>query len=107
MRIIWIALVVIVVAWLGAARVEARPTIAIIATRDAPELPGLAAQVELHASGRAAVELQAEPEADPLTFAERASELVASGRAAIVVWIAPVERGFLVFVAGRWTGRAL
>jgi len=109
MRTIWIVPVVTVIAasWLGAGRAEARPTIAIVATRDAPALPGLAAQVELHASGRAAVELHAEPDADPLTFAERASELVASGRAALVVWIAPVDRGFLVFVAGPWTGRAL
>jgi hypothetical protein len=59
----------------------------------------------LHANE--AVEVESAADADPLTFADRASELVGSGRALLVVWIAPVDSGYLVFVAGRSTGRAL
>jgi len=79
--------------------------ILIVQTRGAPVLPALAQQVTLHANE--AVEVEAAADADPLTFADRASELVGSGRAQLVVWIAPVDTGYLVFVAGRSTGRAL
>lgn len=86
---------------------EAGPTIVLVETRDAPALPTLATQVEMYASQRASVHALAAPDADPMTFAERASALVAAGDATIVVWIAPVDRGFLVYVAGARPGRAL
>lgn len=89
----------------GVAHAETR--IMIVETRGAPRLPALAPHLEMHANGGIAVETLAEPGRDPLTFADRASQLVASGRADIIVWIAPVERGFLVFAAGAWPGRAL
>ncbi|MGN6104487.1 MAG: hypothetical protein ACTHU0_05230 [Kofleriaceae bacterium] len=89
----------------GVAHAETR--ILIVETRGAPRLPALVPHLEMHANGGIAVETLAEPGRDPLTFADRASQLVASGRADIIVWIAPVERGFLVFAAGAWPGRAL
>jgi hypothetical protein len=86
---------------------DAKPTVVLVETRDAPTLPTLAAQVEMHASQRAEVVARAERDADPLTYAERAAQLVAAGQASIVVWVARVDHGYLVFVAGAWTGRAL
>jgi hypothetical protein len=85
----------------------AEPRIVLVETRDSPPLPALASQVELHATRRASVQTLAARDADPMTYADRASRLVASGEAAIVVWIARVERGFLVFASGRWPGRAM
>jgi hypothetical protein len=85
----------------------AGPTIVLVETRGAPSLPALASQVELHTGRRASVQTLAARGADPMTYADRASQLVASGDATIVVWIAPVDRGFLVFAAGSWPGRAL
>ena len=79
-------------------------TVVIVETRGAPDLPGLAQQVTVHSGAR--VDVQKE-DADPLTFSERASQIVESGAATLVVWIAPVDHGFLVFVAGRATGRAV
>jgi hypothetical protein len=90
-----------------AASAIAEPRVVLVETRDSPPLPALASQVELHATRRATVQTLAERGADPLTYAERAAQLVASGAGAIVVWIARVDRGFLVFAAGPWPGRAL
>ncbi len=86
-------------------RAVADSRIVIAQTRGTPALPSLASQITLHAGVPAAVEPA--PDADPMTYADAASQLVASGRATLVVWIAPVEHGYLVFVAGRSTGRAL
>ena len=83
----------------------AEPRIVIVETRGTPTLPTLASQVTMHAA--ATVEVQQQADADPLTFVERASQLVAAGTATLVVWMAPVDHGYLVFVAGRGTGRAL
>ncbi|MBX3158689.1 MAG: hypothetical protein KF773_22160 [Deltaproteobacteria bacterium] len=100
------ALVAVIVCCLaGGARAE--PRVIVVETRDAPVLPTLVPQVEVHASGRATVGAVVEREADPLTFAERATAMVAAGEAAIVVWLARVDGGYLVFAAGRWPGRAL
>lgn len=90
-----------------AASAIAEPRVVLVETRDSPPLPALASQVELHATRRATVQTLAERGADPLTYAARAAQLVASGAGAIVVWIARVDRGFLVFAAGPWPGRAL
>lgn len=86
---------------------RAEPVIVVAQTRGAPELPTLAEHIELHAAGRAAVRRLAASDADPLLYAEEASRLVASGQAAVVAWIAPVDGGYLVFLAGRSPGRAL
>lgn len=86
---------------------HAEPTIALVATRGAPVLPALASQIELHAGRAVVVHAIAARDVEPMTFGERASQLVASGEATVVVWIAPVERGFLVLAAGAWPGRAL
>jgi hypothetical protein len=86
---------------------SAEPRVVIADTRDAPSLPTLGSQVEVRVNRRATVQTLAARDADPLTYAARASELVASGEATIVVWIAPVDGGFLVFAAGSWPGRAL
>src|SRR5688572_7044175 len=85
----------------------ADPAIVLVETRGTPALPALQSQVELHVSGRAPVVTRSARDADPLTYAEPAAELVAAGEAAIVIWIAPVDGGFLVFAAGPWPGRAL
>ena len=83
----------------------AGPSVIVVQTRDAPPLPTLAAQLELHAP-HVAVEERAEPDADPLTFAGRASA-IAGGGDRIVIWIARVDDGYLVFAAGPWPDRAL
>lgn len=83
----------------------AGPSVIVVQTRDAPALPSLATQLALHAP-QVSVELRAEPEADPLTFAGRAAQLVA-GDDRIVIWIARVGDGYLVFAAGPWPDRAL
>jgi hypothetical protein len=98
------------VAWLVllvARLARAEPTVVLVETRAAPALPGLVSQIELHAGRRVAVQALAARDADPMTFGDPAAQLVASGRATIVVWIAPVDRAFLVFAAGGWPGRAL
>jgi hypothetical protein len=82
-------------------------TVVIVETRDAPVLPTLASQLELHGSERATITTRVERDADPFTFVSRASEMVANGEATLVVWIAPVEHGYLVFTAGPWPERAL
>jgi hypothetical protein len=82
-------------------------TVVIVETHDAPVLPTLASQVELHGSERATIQTRAERDADPFTFVGRATEMVAKGEASLVVWITPVEHGYLVFAAGPWPGRAL
>ena len=97
-------------AWLAlliARAAAAEPTVVLVETRGGPALPALASQVELHATRRAAVQTLDERAADPLTYAARAAQLVASGEASIVIWIAKVDHGYLVFAAGRWPGRAL
>src|SRR5262245_55967810 len=85
----------------------AEPVIVLMTTRGAPPLPALASQVEMFANRRATVDTLDAHDDDPLTYADRATALVASGRASIVVWIAPVDRGYLVFAAGARPGRAL
>jgi hypothetical protein len=97
------------IVWLVAIAAPARaePRVVLAETRDAPALPTLVSQVEIHAAGRATVELRAARDSDPLTYAEEASRLVAAGEATIVIWIARVDHGYLVFAAGRWPGRAL
>lgn len=90
-----------------AAAAAAEPAIVLVETRDAPPLPALQSQVELHVSERAAVRTLAAPDADPLTFAARATQLVAAGDASLVVWIGAVDHGYLVFAAGPWPDRAL
>lgn len=98
----------IVLLWAMVAGAEpAEPTIVLVETRGAPSLPALASQVEIHAGRRAVVQTLAAPDRDPMTYADSAAELVASGGATVVVWIAPVDHGFLVFAAGGWPGRAL
>ena len=77
----------------------------IVETRGAPALPSLPSQITLHAE--VTIGVQQATDADPLTFAERAASIVADGSADLVVWIAPVDRGYLVFVAGKASGRAL
>ena len=86
---------------------HAEPRIVLVETRGAPSLPTLATQVDMYASRRASVHVVAASDADPMTFADRAAQIVATGDATIVVWIAPVDQGFLVFVAGGRPGRAL
>jgi hypothetical protein len=97
------------IVWLVAvaAPVQAEPRVVLAETRDSPSLPTLVSQVEIHAAGRATIELRAARDSDPLTYAEEASRLVAAGEATIVIWIARVDHGYLVFAAGRWPGRAL
>jgi hypothetical protein len=99
-RAIWVSLFI-------AHAAHAEPAIVLVETRDAPNLPTLASQVELHSSYRATVRSRSDRDADPLTYADTAAQLVASGEASLVVWLAPVDRGVLVFVAGRRPGRAL
>lgn len=89
-------------ALVAAARAD---SVVIVETRGAPALPTLAQQVIVHASVQVTVQQAAD--ADPLTFAERAAQIVDTGAATLVVWVAPVDTGYLVFVAGRATGRAL
>jgi hypothetical protein len=90
------------------AQPAAKPvTVVIVETRDAPVLPTLTSQLELHGPAHATIETRAEPDADPFTFVARASEMIADGEASLVVWIAPVEHGYLVFAAGPWPERAL
>lgn len=84
----------------------AEPAIVLVETRGAPALPTLAAQVELQIS-ELSVETRREPEADPWTYAERASALIADGSASIVVWVAPVDGGYVVFASAPQPGRAL
>ena len=86
---------------------RAAPTVALVATRGAPVLPALASEIELHAGRAVVVRTVAARDVEPMTFGERAAQLVASGEATVVVWIAPVDRGFLVLAAGAWPGRAL
>lgn len=90
-----------------ASTAHAEPTIALVETRGGPALPALASEIELHAGRRVAVHALTARDVEPIAFGERASQLVASGQATVVVWIAPVERGFLVLAAGAWPGRAL
>jgi hypothetical protein len=99
-RAIWLSLFI-------AHTAHAEPTIVLVETRDAPQLPALASQVELHSSYRATIRTRSARDADALTYASTAAQLVASGEASLVVWLAPVDRGVLVFVAGRRVGRAL
>lgn len=96
----WIVLVLAQVA-------RAEPRIVIVETRGTPSLPALVSQVATQTGPRASVQIVAARDADPMTFGTRASSLVASGEATVVVWMAPVDRGFLVFAAGGWPGRAL
>ena len=77
----------------------------VVETRGAPALPALASQIALHAGAQ--VDLEQAPDVDPMTFADAAAQRVATGSTTLVVWIAPVDHGYLVFVAGRSTGRAL
>ena len=99
-RIAWL---VLLVARLSAAE----PRVVLVETRDAPVLPTLASQVELQAGRRVTVRAVAARQRDPMTYADEASRLVAAGDATVVVWIASVDRGYLVFAAGGWPGRAL
>jgi hypothetical protein len=93
--------------------VSADPRVVIIETRDAPALPGLAGQVQLHAGRPVVVSTLSQPEYSSMTFAERAAAIVNEQDASIVVWVAAVDGGdatqrtLLVFAAGRWPGRAL
>jgi hypothetical protein len=89
------------------------PRVVIVETKDAPSLPGLAAQVQLHAGRAVAVTTTQERSEGSLTFTARASQIVDEHDATIVVWVAAIEgadasqRSFLVYAAGRWPGRAL
>lgn len=104
----WLGFVIAVAIVLATGRVAAAdPVIVLVTTRGAPALPTLASQVEMFAGRRAAVETLDAHDEDPLLYADQATALVAGGRASIVVWIAPVDRGYLVFAAGAWPGRAL
>jgi hypothetical protein len=91
----------------------AGPRVVIVETRDAPALPALAAQVQLHAGQAVSISTIRDPSEGSATFAARASQVVDEQDAAIVVWMAAVEsedasrRTFLVYAAGRWPGRAL
>lgn len=85
----------------------ADPRIVLVETSGAPELPALASQIELRAGRRVTVHAVSARQLDPMTYADQASQLVAAGEASIVVWIAAVDRGYLVFAAGGWPGRAL
>ncbi len=91
----------------------AEPRVVIVATRDAPALPALAAQVQLHAGQAVTVATIRDPSEGSAMFAARASQVVDEHGAAIVVWVAaadaedPAQRTFLVYAAGRWPGRAL
>jgi hypothetical protein len=84
----------------------AEPAVVLVETRGAPALPTLSAQVELQITERP-IESRVERDADPWTYAERASAIIASGAAAMVVWVAPVENGFVVFASAPGSGRAL
>jgi hypothetical protein len=109
-RVAWIVLGIALLAPVrpvAHAEPRAEPRIIVVETRGAPPLPALASQVATQVGGRASVQARAEPDADPMSYAERASRLVASGDAAVVVWVAPVEDGFLVFASGGWPGRAV
>jgi len=59
----------------------AEPRIVLVQTRGAPSQPTLKSQVELHAGARAAVRTLAAPGSDPMTYSDRASQLIASGEA--------------------------
>ncbi|MFN0245365.1 MAG: hypothetical protein ACKV2T_00570 [Kofleriaceae bacterium] len=85
----------------------ADPRVLVVETRGSPDLPTLASQLELHVAARASIVVEREPGIDPLTFADRASRRVAARDASVVVWLAPVDRGYVVFAAGSWPGRAL
>jgi len=93
--------------FLFALAARADPTVVLVETRDAPALPALGPQIGLHAGRRLTVQTLAARDADPMTFGDAAARLVASGRATVVVWIAPLEHDLLVFAAGSWPGRAL
>lgn len=99
-RVAWLVLLVAQIA-------RAEPAILLVETRGAPALPALGSQVATQAGRRVVVRTLAAPHEDPMTFAARAAHLVAAGEATVVVWVAPIDRGFLVFAAGRWPGRAL
>lgn len=96
----WLAIIVLLSV---AARADSQ--VVIVETRGAPALPALASQIALHASVQ--IRTQQATDADPLTFADRAATMVAAGEATLVVWLAPVDGGYLVFAAGRAPGRAL
>lgn len=98
-----VVLCVLLIARLAAAD----PRIVLVETRGAPELPALASQIELQAGRRVTVRAVSARQLDPMTYADQASRLVAAGEASIVVWIAAVDHGYLVFAAGGWPGRAL
>lgn len=87
--------------------VSAEPTVLIVETRGSPSLPTLASQVELHSHGTAGVRTQTASDSDPMAFAGQASALVTTGQATVVIWVAPIVDGYLVFAAGKWPGRAL
>jgi hypothetical protein len=98
----WLALALL----LAARAVIAEPAVILVETRGAPQLPTLSTQVELQISERP-IETRVERDADPWTYAERASSMIASGAAAIVVWVAPVDGGYVVFASAPAPGRAL
>src|SRR5690349_10430009 len=107
-RVVAIVCVICGLARVAQAQPAAKPvTVVIVETRDAPVLPTLTSQLELHGPARATIETRSQRDADPFTFVARASEMVANGDASLVVWIAPVEHGYLVFAAGPWPERAL
>jgi hypothetical protein len=62
-----------------ASAAHAAPTVALVETRGAPVLAALASEIELHAGRAVAVRTLAARDLDPMTFGERASQLVASG----------------------------
>src|SRR5687767_16030101 len=98
MRVGLMALLVVI----SVARAAAEPHILLVETRGAPSLPTLASQVEMHAARPVSVDVRPAPDLDPLTFADAAAGLVHAGHATIVVWMVPVEHGYLVFAASGW-----
>lgn len=113
MKTRWSRLAFCAAAILASRAAGAEPRVLIVETRDAPSLPGLAGQVQLHAGRAVAVTTTRAPDEDALGFAARAPQLVDEHDATIVVWVASIrgtgatERTFLVYAAGKWPGRAM
>lgn len=109
----WLRLALCVAVIFASRAAGAESRVVIVETKDAPSLPGLVGQVQLHAGRDVAVTTIREPSEDSLVLAARASQLVSEHDATIVVWVAAVsgedasQRTFLVYAAGRWPGRAL
>jgi hypothetical protein len=108
MRTRWWTHLLCAAVWLAARVAGAEPRVVLVETKDSPQLPGLAAEVQLHAGRGVVVTTTRDADEGSTVFAARAAQLVAEQGATIVVWVSAVdERTFLVYAAGRWPGRAL